>query len=179
ILSVLKGSPAAQAGLERGDRIRSIDGVTCHDPKLLGRALVLRRPGQSLRLGVADRKEEITVTLGDRGEAERKLLTPGLLGLTCVELDDGLRGWLELDAGVKGVAVREVRAQSPAAKAGLRRGDVIVEASGAPVADLEELDAAVAAAEGEIFVKARRKGEKLPLGYVIRFPSSRIRSKAR
>jgi serine protease Do len=47
-----------------------------------------------------------------------------------------------------GLLVREVEAEGPAARAGLRMGDLIVSAGRVPVADVEDLGAAIEAAGG-------------------------------
>ena len=171
IVSVLKDSPAAQAGLKAGDRVRALDGERCHDPALLGRALVLKRPGENVRLGIVGKQEVVEVQLGNRSAAKHSLLTTGSLGLQCVELGEDLRGFLKLGADTRGVVVREVHAGSVAAKAGVQRGDVITEAGGGPVADLEELEAAVAGSEGVVFLKYLR-GTKM-LGASLKVPTGR------
>ncbi|MCZ6573133.1 MAG: PDZ domain-containing protein, partial [Planctomycetota bacterium] len=171
IVSVLKDSPAARAGLKAGDRVRALDGERCHDPALLGRALVLKRPGENVRLGIVGKQEVVEVQLGNRSAAKRSLLTTGNLGLQCVELGEDLRGFLKLGADTRGVVVRDVQAGSVAAKAGVQRGDVITEAGGGPVADLEELEAAVAGSEGVVFLKYLRGKETL--GVSLKLPTGR------
>ncbi len=171
IVSVLKDSPAARAGLKAGDRVRALDGERCHDPALLGRALVLKRPGENVRLGIVGKQEVVEVQLGNRSAAKHSLLTTGSLGLQCVELGEDLRGFLKLGADTRGVVVREVHAGSVAAKAGVQRGDVITEAGGGPVADLEELEAAVAGSEGVVFLKYLRGKETL--GVSLKLPTGR------
>ncbi|MHC4469430.1 MAG: S1 family peptidase, partial [Planctomycetota bacterium] len=47
IQAVLPGSPAEKAGVKAGSRIRAVDGKAIHDPALLSRVLVLRRPGET------------------------------------------------------------------------------------------------------------------------------------
>jgi serine protease Do len=150
ILSVLAGSPAAEAGLEQGSLIRSVDGATVLNPKFVTRALVQKRPGDRVRLVLVGREEEMLVTLGDRTKETSALRTPWDLGLSCSALGPELTAWLNVEAEVRGVAVGGVRKGSPAAKAGFVRGEIIVSADGEPIADLEELKAVVAGAKGKI-----------------------------
>ncbi len=118
--------------------------------------MVRTRPCENERLGIGGQQEGVQEQLGKRSSAKHSLLTTGSLGLRCVELGEDLRGFLKLGADTRGVVVREVHAGSVAAKAGVQRGDVITEAGGGPVADLEELEAAVAGSEGVVFLKYLR-----------------------
>jgi serine protease Do len=55
-----------------------------------------------------------------------------------------------------GVLVRGVKDDSPADKAGVERGDLIIEAGGNKIEDLDALYAALDAANGELKIKTRR-----------------------
>jgi serine protease Do len=67
-----------------------------------------------------------------------------------------------------GVLVRGVKDDSPAARAGVERGDLIVAASGKPVEGIDDLYGAIDAADGELTLKTLRGTEereaKLALG---------------
>ena len=52
------------------------------------------------------------------------------LGVTVAPLTDAARAEMGVDGSVNGVIVTDLQADSPAAKAGLRRGDVIVKLGG-------------------------------------------------
>jgi S1-C subfamily serine protease len=58
-----------------------------------------------------------------------------------------LREQLGLPDDVEGLAIADVARGSPAAEAGLARSDVVVEAAGEPVSDVEDLRAAADTAE--------------------------------
>src|SRR3954451_4369271 len=67
-----------------------------------------------------------------------------------------------------GVLVRAVKDDSPASRAGVERGDLIVAAGGNPVAGIDDLYTAIDAADGELTLKTLRGTEereaKLGLG---------------
>jgi len=174
VVSVLEKSPAAEAGLRRRDRILAVDGAACRDQAGLSRALAVRGAGAAVKLLLGDGRT-VEVTLADREEGSEGLVTPESLGLECVTLTAELARYLSLGEGAKGVVVTSVLEGSVAAKAGLRRGDVVVDANGG-VADLEELRAAVAAATRGVNVRVLREGVELALHLPAR---SRTGGKAR
>jgi len=162
--TVLKGSPAERAGLHAGERVLAISGVAIHRSSELVKALALLRPSETVTLRVvpASGKEpwwEVKVTLGDLAEAQRNLVSAASLGLECVELNPALRSFFGLGANVKGVLVRKVAPGSSAVRAGLLRGDVITWGAGSPITDLEELQAAIAAAGKTLSLHVFRGGE--------------------
>jgi serine protease Do len=81
---------------------------------------------------------EVVNDLRDDGVVER-----GWLGVHIQGLDQDLAGSLGLD-NANGALVAEVTPDSPAAKAGLKQGDVIVEYAGQPIKELRTLTRAVA-----------------------------------
>jgi hypothetical protein len=82
---------------------------------------------------------------------------PGYLGVQIAPVDAESRTALSIPEGVKeGVVILQAMPDSPAARAGLKRGDVLIRFAGAPVRTPEELIAAV---------RARAAGEEV--GYVL------------
>jgi len=79
----------------------------------------------------------IVADLRDDGMVER-----GWLGVHIQAIDEDLAGSLGLDAA-KGALVAEVTPDSPAAKAGLEQGDVILKYAGQPIDELRQLTRAV------------------------------------
>lgn len=63
-----------------------------------------------------------------------------------------------MDADVQGVVVTEVDGDSPAAEAGLRRGDVIVEVDRQPVATVDAFRRAARATEDRTLLLVEREG---------------------
>ena len=80
---------------------------------------------------------DIVEDLRDDGMVER-----GWLGVHIQTIDEDLASSLGLDEA-KGALVAEVTPDSPAAKAGLKQGDVILEYAGQPIDELRALTRAV------------------------------------
>ncbi len=68
ISRVVRGTPAAQAGIQPKDVITAVDGQPIVDETTLGRALSQRKPGDRVQLTIARGGEQLTidVTLGER-----------------------------------------------------------------------------------------------------------------
>lgn len=67
VVQVSAGSPAADAGIETGDVVTSIDGTAVDSSADLVAAIRSRQPGTEVTLGIARQGDdtEVTVTLGD------------------------------------------------------------------------------------------------------------------
>ncbi len=126
---VLPDSPAEKAGLKSQDVIVQFNGVPirniAHLQSLVGRT----PPGTTVPLKIIRDGKEMTVhvQIGERTEevvAEAQRETEWR-GMVIGELTPELRRQLGLPENVKGVVVLMARPGSPAAKAGIRQGDVI------------------------------------------------------
>ena len=72
VLQVVPGSPAAAAGLQRGDDITALDGTATHTAAELADQLGQHRPGDAVTLTVSSPQastRELKVTLGQRPNA--------------------------------------------------------------------------------------------------------------
>jgi Do/DeqQ family serine protease len=141
IAKVEPGSPAADAGLRAGDVVTAAGGRHVKDAGDLRNVLGLSRPGVPLALEVwrDSGTEELTVTLEAPDERRGRLAGGPLAGAELVPLLPGPPG---LDPGA-GVGVARVTPGSPAARLGLRPGDVITSIDSRPVRDPEEVAAAL------------------------------------
>ena len=116
---------------------------------------------EGLRKGA---RRTLEVTVAGLMEEEAAAQKPGgentpqsgrLIGLGLAPLDEDLRKQFGLDAKTKGVVVTEVDPQSPAAKRGIKVGDVIVEAGQDAVASVADVAAGIE--------KIRKAGRKAVL----------------
>jgi Do/DeqQ family serine protease len=141
IAKVEPGSPAADAGLRAGDVVTAAGGHPVRDAGDLRNVLGLIRPGVPLALELwRDRAtEELTVTLEAPDERRGRLAGGPLAGAELVPLLPGQPG---LRPAV-GVGVARVAPGSPAARLGLRPGDVITSIDNRPVRDPEEVTSAL------------------------------------
>ena len=103
---------------------------------------ILSRTGGSQGIGFAipsDMAQPIMQALLDHGEVRR-----GWLGVAIQDLNPDLAAGLGLDLK-QGVLISDVTAKSPAARAGLRRGDVVEKLQGEPVQNTADLRNRIAA----------------------------------
>lgn len=88
------------------------------------------------------------------------LVEPPVLGLTLQSAPDVLRAQLDLPEGV-GLVVTDVADDSPAAKAGLKKNDILLAADGAELKTVEDLQAALDKTKNDLLsLSILRKGEK-------------------
>lgn len=80
-----------------------------------------------------------------------------LAGANITELNDDLAEYFQAESGV---LVTEVEDGTPAARAGLRGGDVIVAINGSEVDDLGDIHQQAARAEGPVVLTVMRRGER-------------------
>lgn len=97
----------------------------------------------------------------DRFNREFFIQRPGRLGIQYQELSGQLARYFTVEPG--SLLVSEVDADSPAGKAGLKAGDIIVHVNGKPVAHGQDLRDQVARAESgsQIMLGVRRDGKPL------------------
>jgi serine protease Do len=167
--AVLEGGPAAKAGLAPGDVILSVDGKPIGESRQLQR-LVLERPvGAKVSLLVVRDKKERTLPLvtgerpqtgreGARGEQPRADVSDEPvgegLGMRLLPLTAAAAKQLGYEGSAHGALVAEVARGSSADRAGLARGDLIVEADRKAVRTPE--DVSHAAKDGSVVLRVRR-----------------------
>ena len=166
VSEVAPNSPGARAGLRRGDVIVSFDGRPVEDVEALRFRLATREPRGSVRLGVFRHGREVVLTLPLEPPPEtpprNATLIRGnhaLAGAVVGNLSPALADELGLGLLDTGVVVIEVREGSPAARVGLRPGDIILRVAGREVRDVASLSAALQnRAPGPMRVAIRREG---------------------
>jgi serine protease Do len=159
VAQVVDGSPGFKGGLKPGDVITKFDGKPIQDssdlpliastagigrtvPVELVRDGELRSAKVTLAALPSDDGEAVPVERGgDRGKDGAK--APNKLGVRVEDLDDDLRGRLELPARQRGAVIVRVQPGTAAADTGLRQGDVVVEVNGARISDARGFLAAV------------------------------------
>ncbi len=153
--TVIADGPAARAHLEPGDVVAMIGSRVVNDAQDIIRETFLHDVGEVLTMEVirAGKRYQTKVTLEARREAKPKALdmerpsvrSPGL-GLALREVDDA--------TGKKLVVIAAITPDSPADRAGLKTGDLILEA------DFTRLPAAVdvrkSAEDGKLLLRVRR-----------------------
>lgn len=160
VSSVLDEGPAAKAGLKAGDVVISLDGKSVRSGRELQKRVLQAKVGQTTSVEVLrdGKKQTLSVQLGERPtrgdseEAEAKA-EPALLGLEARPLDDALASRLRLPTK-EGLLITKVLPGTPAGRAGLQRGDVIIEIDRHPAATIEDLRKGLS--DGEALLRVRR-----------------------
>ncbi len=136
VSDVTKDSPAASAGIERGDVITGFNGQDVKDAHELSRMVASTKPGTVITLMVTreGKTRKIPVTLGTLEESPAEVKQPAqetqpeaTWGMAVQTLTPELARRLGLNPDEKGVLVVQVEPDSPASKAGVKEGDVIKE----------------------------------------------------
>ena len=134
-------SAASRAGLKVGDVILKYDGQTLTDPGQLSAAVNMASPGDSVTLQVwrNGRTTTLTAKLGEAPGSGGLLASngpgsSGKLGLAVRPLTAAERNETGTESGLY-----VERVSGPAARADIRRGDVVLAVDGTPVNSAEEL----------------------------------------
>jgi serine protease Do len=155
VQGVESGSPADKAGVEPGDIILKVDGKVVEKSGDLPRLIGATKPGSRTTLQVLRRgsTRDIAVTVGEfepekprraaGGEPREGGASKLPFGLTVTDTTEAQRKELRIRGGVRVDAV-----EGPAARAGLREGDVIVAFDNQEVTDAKQFATLVKKAEG-------------------------------
>jgi len=186
ISGVKDGSPAEKAGLSEGDKIVEVDSKKVEDSADIRRALKSLEPGDAIQIVVMrdGKKKTLTATLGEAPELRwqgrgfpgwapgadfdegmryfREFHMGGsrtYLGVRVQGMTEELRAYFKAPRG-RGVLVSRVEEGTPAAKAGLKAGDVIVAVDGKGIAGRSDIGEALGDREpgDRVAVKVIRDG---------------------
>ena len=169
ITSILEGTPAAEFGLQKGDVIVSINGEAIKSVNHLRAAIAMYKPATTVSISILrdGQTQDISVTLSERSaqalrpvkdfEGHAELLWKGL---SIQNLTADLAEKLGHTAD-EGVLIAGVAPGSAAAKAGLRKGDLILEVENQPIHNTVEFKSAVEKVEGEakILLLVKHEGQ--------------------
>ena len=175
VQNVLPDSPAAKAGARAGDIVVAVNGKPVDGSSQLTRTVSAVRPGNKLTLTVLrkGKRQELTAMVATRPDEDKIATgseeeTPGekpakrdeKLGVRVQPLTPELARELRVPAD-SGVVVVGVTEDGPADKAGIRRGDLVLEVNLQPVGGVDELAAAVKKLKaGEVVNLRIRRGSQ-------------------
>jgi serine protease Do len=166
--NVMKDSPAERGGLKTGDIITEFDGVKIGSVRQLQREVAQRKTSAQVQVRVLRERQPqtLTVVLGEQ-PTETASSTPGtapseaadLYGFSVQDLSAELRNQLQLGPSARGVVVAGVEEGGPAARAGIRPGDVITQANREAVATVADLTRIIGQARrGNLLLLLQRNG---------------------
>ncbi len=173
INKVIEKSPADKAGLRDGDVIVRVEEIVIADSDDLSREIKEHKPGDKIEVVIWRDGEKQTYNV-ELGESERKkdyefsLKAPrpeklffnfegkpyGYLGVGLQSLGDQLAEYFQVEDGA---LVSEVIEESPAEKAGLKAGDVIVAVNGTEIDDASDVTEVI---------RDHKKGDKIEIEVV-------------
>jgi S1-C subfamily serine protease len=166
--SVLANGPADRAGVRPGDLLVKLDTQEVRDYESLLGALAKHKAGDKVALQLLRQGAEKSVTVTLEGVSQRQTVRrfpfpapAAFLGVQAQPLTPELKEQLGVTAKA-GAAIMEVVPDTPAAKAGLRRGDVITQLDGKAISGPEDLQNAIreAGPDKEITLTAARGKEE-------------------
>jgi serine protease Do len=137
---VTPGSPAAKAGLKKGDVIVKLNGEAVKVSADVVDYVSARAIGAPVTVTVFrdGATKDLATKLGEAPSDEDASATAGPLGLSLQTLTPKLAESLGLPSETKGAAVAEVAPGSVAERAGLEPGDVILDVDRKPVRSADE-----------------------------------------
>ncbi len=154
VSSVSPGDPAALAGMKPGDIITSFDSKPVTDMNDLPRIVAVTPPGKTVPVTIIRDGKEMTLSVkvgaktgGETAEVEtapRKEAVDTRLGISVMPLSPAIAR--ELGAtNAEGVVVSDVREDSAAWLAGIRKGDIIREIDSRKIKSMKDYSAAIKA----------------------------------
>jgi C-terminal processing protease CtpA/Prc len=177
VTMVIPESPADEADIKQGDIIIAFDGVKLTDADQLAESVGKHAPGDEVEIKFLHKGKEKTATviIGSRDDLKadniiigktskpniitkkfvqsKSSLSTSYLGVNLESLNSQLGEYFGVKDG-EGALITMVTEDSPAQKAGLKAGDVIIEIDGKPVEEPSDVQKAI---------RGKQKGEKVSL----------------
>jgi serine protease Do len=152
VSDVIKGSPAAKAGITRGDIIIEFDGKRVRDVGTLRNLVAQSKIGSQVKIKLLRVGGEATVTVmiqelpADITELipssiqEPEGIRNALSGVSVIDLNATIAKQLGIHRDEKGVVVIRIEPGVAADEAGIRKGDVIQEADRKRVVQVKDFN---------------------------------------
>lgn len=147
VMQVIPQTPAAEVGFQKYDVITTLNDQPVSQVSAFRNQIALTPPGRQMAIGILRNGKPLTLRpllRENQGEAATPPDTlPKRLGFTLQEIPAALRQQLGLPESFNGLAVTSVSADSPAARRGIKPGDIVTEVNQKAVANLAEVAAAI------------------------------------
>jgi Do/DeqQ family serine protease len=171
VSNIFKDSPADKAGLQPGDYVTALNGITIDNANQLLQMVGNLRPGERARFELIRSGTPMTLTarIVARGEESEisKQANRVWPGLYITDVNQDIRKSLELPNSKDGVVVAAVEQGSASAVAGLRQGDVIESVNGRGVKNVADFYSVINTKKNtELSFRIFRQGVELVVGLV-------------
>jgi serine protease Do len=161
ISDVTPGGPAAKAGLRRGDLVVKLNGQAVDSVGALRNQVAVAGVGAKLKVELLRDGKPLTLAaiLAEQPGSLAGSPAQGEGGLSVAPLDRETRATFNIPPRVNfGVVVNKVQPGSPAARAGIQPGDVILEVNRATIDSVSRFNQSFAAARGQVLLLIYRRG---------------------
>lgn len=155
ITAVVKDGPAETAGLKVGDVVLSVQGVRVDNQDVLGYRLSTAGIGKTISVEVMRNGKNLSLPVKLTKAPKVKQAEPKVIegdnpfdGAAVGDLTASTAAKLRLKRGQQGVAVFDVYSGSPAARLGLRSGDIIRSINGNQIRTVDDMTAVLEAGRG-------------------------------
>lgn len=185
VVDIIDDSPADEAGLQEGDVIVGFDGHDIDGTEPLKDFVVDKNVGDKVEVIYlrGDQTKKTTIEIGSRPlEMEKQIWVEkngprgyartwmkgmeksGYIGVSIQDLNEQLGDYFGVKDG-NGVLIVEVMDDSPAAKAGIKAGDVVTGVDNEPIEASQDLQEVIASKEegDKVDIDLLRRGDKKTL----------------
>ena len=191
VVDVTEPSGAAKAGIQKGDIIVSVDDKKIDKPESLSEYIRSKKPGDVVNIELirAGQTEKRKATLGEMRTVSRfrTITMPEERGRN-IEIDRMIERPLrevnvevrtqrpklglqvEEQASGKGLKVLEVKPDAPAAKSGLKTGDILDQIDGKDMNNVDDMRSALEKGAADYRMNIRRNGKPMELKVSIQKP---------
>lgn len=148
VAKVIPDYPAQKAGMQEEDIIIAVNGVKVKDQNQLVKEISAVKPGQTAEVEILrdGKRQTLKIVTASRPDSVTAEGVPAAqenpMGARISELTPELRQQYRLSDADKGLLVVAIENRTPAQKAGLQRGDLIMEIDRTAVGTAAELKAA-------------------------------------
>ncbi|PTU32753.1 DegQ family serine endoprotease [Stenotrophobium rhamnosiphilum] len=157
ITKIVPKSPAANAGLKTGDIILAANGHEIENFAQLRNLVGLMRVGDKVEMKILrdNKPQTVTVVIGKSTEqtAAASELSPLLAGASFAPIDESVKQSTE---DVRGVLLKALEPRSPAARTGLRPGDIVDAVNRQPVDSMETFQKLAGPKATQLLLHVRR-----------------------
>jgi len=172
VARVVNGGPGDKGGLEAGDVITAVNGKPVKADSDVVNAIGLMKPGSRADMSVLrqGKKKNISIvieawpedldeqgSIGGRESPEKPGKTTPF-GMSVSKVSPALRERFRFESD-SGVVVTDVKPDSPAARAGLQPGDVILQANNKPVRDPDAFAQIAKEPSARMLLRIERAGQ--------------------